>query len=115
MSHEEDEREAKRKRQVKKMTKILSKSWQLDHSEPFQEVTDDQLKMMGEGPFDLTGMGISLDNGTYHLGRKGWELFASHLGGIYNRFIAWCVLVNVKGFIWYTLYTPSYIFSLIIL
>lgn len=88
MSNEEDEREAKRKRQVKKMTKILSKSWQLDHSEPFQEVTDDQLKMMGEGPYDLTGMGISLDNGTYHLGRKGWELFASHLGGIYNRFIS---------------------------
>lgn len=87
MDGTEDEREAKRKRQVKKMTKILSKAWQLDHSEPFQELNDDQLKLLGEGPFDLAGMGEALDGGAYPLGRKGWELFAGHLGGIYNRYI----------------------------
>ena len=86
----EAELAAKRKKQKKKMTKILSKAWQLERAEPFQEVDDDQvIDVGGDGPMDLTSMGKNLDKDVYHLGRKGWEQFAADLGFIYNRFIAW--------------------------
>ena len=90
MSDADAELAAKRKRQKKKMTKILSKAWSIDRAEPFQEVDDDQVLVLGgEGPMDLTTMGQGLENSVYQLGRKGWEQFACDLGGIYNRFIAW--------------------------
>lgn len=89
MSEADAEREAKMKRQKKKMTKVLSKAWSIERAEPFQEVEDDQVEAVGgEGPLDLTTMGQSLDKKFYVLGRKGWEHFARDLGGIYNRFIA---------------------------
>ena len=103
MSEADAEREAKHKRQIKKMTKILSKAWRIDRAEPFQEVDDDQVLHVapiidaedGEKkrlrPMDLTSMGKGLSQETYVLGRKGWEKFACDLGGIYNRFIAWYV------------------------
>ena len=92
MSEADAEGEAKSRRQQKKMIKILSKAWQIDHADPFQEVEDDQVLAVGGGgggPMDLTTMGQSLDKKAYPLGRKGWEQFARELGGIYNRFIAW--------------------------
>jgi len=90
MAEEVDaERVAKHKRQLKKMTKILSKAWSIDKAEPFQEVEDAELRAIGGGgPIDLTTMGQSLDCNTYEIGRKGWEKFARDLGCIYNRFIA---------------------------
>lgn len=95
---EPDELAIKRKKQKKRMTKILSKAWQMERAEPFQEVDDDQvLAVGGEGPMDLTSMGQHLDKSVYQLGRKGWESFASDLGRIYNRFIAWyvtCLILN---------------------
>ena len=58
----EAELAAKRKKQKKKMTKILSKAWQLERAEPFQEVDDDQvIDVGGDGPMDLTSMGKNLD------------------------------------------------------
>jgi len=81
--------EAKRKRQKKKMTKILSKAWGLDHADPFQEMEDDEIKALttGNSPMDLTSIGHNLEKGVYQHGRKGWEQFACDLGGIYNRYI----------------------------
>jgi hypothetical protein len=93
MSEVDPEIEAKRKRQKKKMTKILSKAWGLDKADPFQEMAEEDEKMMvlegSGGPMDLTSIGQNLEKGVYQHGRKGWEQFACDLGGIYNRFIAW--------------------------
>lgn len=88
--HAEEELEARRKRQRKKMTKILSKAWSLDRADPFQEIQDEKVMAMGgSDPMDLMSMGQSLEKGTYQHGRRGWEQFACDLGGIYNRFITW--------------------------
>jgi hypothetical protein len=93
MSGVDAERDAKVKRQQKKMTKILSKAWTIEHADPFQECEDDQvLAVRGPsygGPMDLTSMGKNLDKKAYPLGRKGWEQFARDLGGVYCRFIVW--------------------------
>jgi len=93
MADVDPQRELKRKKQTKKMTKILSKAWSIDRADPFQEVQDPkqfQSALDGEcdSPIDLTSMGQSLDSGTYHDGKKGWEKFSADLGGVYNRFIA---------------------------
>jgi hypothetical protein len=90
MSELDPEIEAKRKRQKKKMTKILSKAWGLDRADPFQELEDkDVMAVGGSGPMDLTSIGQNLEKGVYQHGRRGWEQFACDLGGIYNRFISW--------------------------
>lgn len=88
MADVDQQRELKRKKQIKKMTKVLSKAWSIDRADPFQEVQDP--KQFGEcdSPIDLTSMGQTLDNGTYPAGKAGWEKFSEHLGGIYNRFIS---------------------------
>jgi len=87
MTDVNDIREAKRKRQEKKMTKIIAKAWSLEQSEIFQEIADPELKALTGGPLDLTTMGRSLDSGIYPLGRQGWETFARDMGFVYNRFI----------------------------
>ncbi len=93
MADTSQEHDAKRKKQLKRMTKILSKAWSIDRAEPFQEVEDDHLRALledgddSDGPIDLMNMGQKLDNGIYPHGKKGWDKFAAHLGGVYNRFI----------------------------
>ena len=81
------EREKKRKRQEKRMTKIVNKAWGLDRSEPFQDASAFSFVSYDGSPLDLRTMGLSLGKGTYQIGRKGWEKFASDIGGIYQRFI----------------------------
>jgi len=86
----DDEKEIKRKKQVKRMTKIISKAWSIPNSEPFQEWTKHP-SQPGE-PLDLTSVGRALDNGRYPHGRSGWETFANDIGGVYT----WHILSKDK-------------------
>ncbi|KAI2489836.1 DDT domain [Fragilaria crotonensis] len=79
-----DDKEVKRRKQVKKMTKILSRAWDLPNSDPFQECAK---KSTAEDVFDLASLGENLDTGIYKYGRSGWEKFARDIGGVYNRHI----------------------------
>ena len=67
-----DEREAKQKKQARKMTKIISKAWSLPGSDPFHD-----------GSYSLSTVGRNLDSGKYCLGKNGWEAFATDMGAIY--------------------------------
>lgn len=79
-----DDKEVKRRKQVKKMTKILSRAWDLPNSDPFQECTKNST---AEDVFDLASLGGNLDSGVYKCSRSGWEKFARDIGGVYNRHI----------------------------
>lgn len=73
---EHDEKEKKRKKQYKRMGKILAAAWEWDPS--FQDKDDDSEFMC------LIDVGQKLDQKSYRLGRHGWEDFARDLGGVYN-------------------------------
>ena len=91
--HVEDEKDVKRRKQLKKMTKILAKAWELPKSEPFQESS----RFSSQGNvFDLATLGEYLGEGCYKLGRSGWAKFAQDIGGVYNRHIEWYV-INITG------------------
>jgi hypothetical protein len=79
-----DEKEVKRRKQLKKMTKILAKAWELEKSEPFQESS--RTSTHGN-VFDLASLGEYLSEGAYKVGRSGWVMFAQDIGGVYNRHI----------------------------
>lgn len=80
-----DEKEKKRRKQAKKMGKILATVWNLKGSEGFQEERHATSKE--ERVLDLATIGQKLDAKKYRLGRHGWEDFARDLGGVYNRHI----------------------------
>eukprot|EP00546_Thalassionema_frauenfeldii_P016880 CAMPEP_0178899764 /NCGR_PEP_ID=MMETSP0786-20121207/3086_1 /TAXON_ID=186022 /ORGANISM="Thalassionema frauenfeldii, Strain CCMP 1798" /LENGTH=1483 /DNA_ID=CAMNT_0020570667 /DNA_START=44 /DNA_END=4492 /DNA_ORIENTATION=- len=80
-----DEKEVKRKKQTRKMTKILAQAWDLPKAEPYQEC--DKVSSSGN-IFDLSAIGRNLDDGVYKLGRSGWEEFARDIGGVYNRHVS---------------------------
>jgi len=93
-TNEEETRKAKRhKRQKKKMSKILTSIWGLDHSKHFQKVSDSDFDTSSpstsseSGPFDLTTIGQNLEHDSYAERKKGWIFFAKDLGGVYRRFI----------------------------
>ena len=67
----EQEKEKRRKKQFKRMGKILATAW--DWDEQFQ----DSLQALGE----------SIDSQAYKLGRHGWEAFAQDLGGVFHKHI----------------------------
>jgi hypothetical protein len=81
MPVDEDEKETKRKKQFKRMGKILGKVWDLDAA--FQE--SDNSESGG-------ATGQKIDQVVYRLGRHGWEDFACDLGGVYNR--------HIKGYVY---------------
>lgn len=90
------ERERRRKKQFKRMGKILGKCWDLD--EAFQEraasdTADEELVLC------LTDIGRRVDEQTYRLGKHGWEDFARDLGGVFNRHAKGSVLLSVFIFI----------------
>lgn len=92
---DDKEKEARRKRQAKKMTKIIAKAWSLPHAEHFQQCragASENGTANGSSPLDLTSIGQTLDAGGYHLGRHGWEKFAADLGGVYSRFLMYVYL-----------------------
>ena len=85
----EEIRKMKRKKQEKKMTKILSKSWGLERAEIFHDAST-AMAADGSGStfsIDLSVVGQKLENEDYPLGRKGWETFAAELGFVYNQFL----------------------------
>ena len=77
-----EEKEKKRKKQGRKMGKIISKLWDLDPAFQSSEKNDDEEKVTC-----LTHLGQKIDQKAYRLGRHGWEDFARDLGGVYNRHI----------------------------
>jgi hypothetical protein len=79
---EPDGKEVKRRKQLKKMTKILAQAWDLPSAEPFQECNTTSSE---DNVFDLASIGQNLDRAIYRLGRSGWEHFARDIGGVYNR------------------------------
>ena len=58
------------KKQERKMGRILTKAWNIENSEEFQEY--------------LRNVGEKLDKGAYK-GREGWHKFASDLGNVYSN------------------------------
>lgn len=77
-----DEKEAKRRKQVKRMTRILAKVWELPGARVFQKSGK---ASSADQVFDLSSLGRNLDDGVYKLGRTGWEKFARDIGGVYNQ------------------------------
>jgi hypothetical protein len=74
-SGEEAEKAKQRKKQIKKMGKLLATIWELDAD--FQH--------------DLTAVGKKIDQESYSHGKAGWHEFAKHVGGIYQNHITRCV------------------------
>ena len=81
-----DEKEKKRRKQAKKMGKILAVAWSFQggnsHFQEAHGVTSPKGDVL-----DLSTIGQKLDENQYKLGRHGWEDFARDLGGVYNRHI----------------------------
>jgi hypothetical protein len=68
---EDAEKAQQRKKQIKKMGKLLAKIWELD---------------AGFHP-DLMAVGTKIDQGSYSPGKAGWHEFCNHVGGIYQNHI----------------------------
>lgn len=81
MASKDADKEARRKQQLNKMTKIVSKAWKYPKAEPFQESS---LKSSPGAVFDLASVGQNIDSGVYKPTRQGWEAFAKDIGGVYN-------------------------------
>jgi hypothetical protein len=77
------EKEKKRQKALKRMSKMVTKAWQIDGSEPFQSAK----KSSPDHVICLTALGQKVDQQSYGGGRHGWEDFARDIGGIYKRHI----------------------------
>lgn len=75
-----EEKEKRRKKQFKRMGKILGKAWNL--TEVFQDCDSSEVAVG-----NLSDIGQKLDEQDYRVGRHGWEDFARDLGGVYNRHV----------------------------
>jgi len=81
MPVDDAEKEKRRKKQFKRMGKILGKCWDLDVV--FQDRTASDTDE--EQVLCLTDIGKRIDDQAYRLGKHGWEDFARDLGGVFNR------------------------------
>lgn len=77
------DKEKRKRKQFKRMGKILGRAWELDDTELFQQDT----KSSTENVLCLSTIGEKIDQKAYRLGRHGWEDFARDLGGVYQRHI----------------------------
>mmetsp|Transcript_27717 Transcript_27717/g.31999 ORF Transcript_27717/g.31999 Transcript_27717/m.31999 type:complete len:1553 (+) Transcript_27717:169-4827(+) len=85
----ENEKDVKKKKQKRKMTKILGKAWGNAGAEAFQDSgADDDTIAASSQPLDLKSIGQLLDSGGYCGSKSGWEKFASDIGGVYKRHFA---------------------------
>lgn len=84
-----DDKEKRRKKQYKRMGKILGKAWELDDATNyFQDRPPEFLSVKDESSvLCLTEIGQKIDSKAYRFGRHGWEDFAKDLGGVYNLHI----------------------------
>jgi hypothetical protein len=81
----DEEKEKKRKKQYKRMGKILGSVWELDNgTNYFQERPADVSEYSKDYVLCLGDIGKKIDSKAYRLGRHGWEDFAKDLGGVYN-------------------------------
>ena len=64
-----DDKEQKRRKQLKRMNKILANAWK-ESDDSFQD--------------GLATIGQKLDANEYRFGKHGWEDFSKDLGGVYN-------------------------------
>ena len=78
-----DDKEKRRRKQYKRMGKILGNAWQLDTDDHFHE----DAKSTTDNVLCLSKVGEKIDQKAYKLGRHGWEDFARDLGGVYQRHI----------------------------
>ena len=85
MADQAADKEARRKHQMNKMSKIVAKAWRYPKAEPFQESS---VKSSDVGAvFDLASVGQNIDSGAYKPTKHGWEAFAKDIGGVYNYHI----------------------------
>lgn len=82
-SNHDAEKEKKRKKALKRMSKMVTKAWTLPGAEPFHTVKYSSRERI----LCLTTLGQKVDEEGYGHGRYGWEEFARDVGGIYNRHI----------------------------
>lgn len=96
-------KEKKRRKQFKRMGKILAVAWDWDAA--FQDKDDDDdSSSNGNNITCLTDVGQKLDEQVYRLGRHGWEDFSRDLASVYHahihRYVCIVVLVCVCGLFW---------------
>ena len=80
---DDEDKEKRRKKQFKRMGKILGKCWDLDPA--FQDRTAADQGEDAQQVLCLTDIGRRIDEEAYRLGKHGWEDFAKDLGGVFNR------------------------------
>ena len=86
-------KEKKRRKQFKRMGKILAAAWDWDAA--FQDKDDDDNNDSSNNITCLTDVGQQLDEQAYRLGRHGWEDFSRDLAGVYHTHIHAYVIVVV--------------------
>jgi hypothetical protein len=79
-----NDKEARRQKQLNKMSKMVAKAWKYPKAEPFQQSS---LKSVPGAVFDLASVGQNIDDGVYKPSKQGWESFTKDLGGVYNYHI----------------------------
>lgn len=81
MDEDAVDKEKRRRKQFKRMAKILGNCWDLEPTfqDRLESDTDPSLVLC------LTDVGTRIDEQTYRLGKHGWEDFARDLGGVFNR------------------------------
>lgn len=77
------DKEKKRRKQLKRMGKLLSTAWEASDA-VFQDASDAGKKREG-CVYYLADIGRKLDSEAYRLGKHGWEDFCRDIGGVYNR------------------------------
>jgi hypothetical protein len=83
----DDDKEKKRRKQAKRMSKILGTAWQ-ESDAVFQDADASTQSNNSQGAvYCLTDIGEKLDQKLYTAGKHGWEDFCKDLGGVYNRHI----------------------------
>lgn len=78
------EKERRRRKQFKRMGKILATVWDWDAAFQDREDSDSDDSSI---VLCLTDVGQKLDKQAYRLGRHGWEDFSRDLSGVYQRHI----------------------------
>jgi hypothetical protein len=108
-----DEKEKKRRKMFKKMSKVLASCWQLPDATPFQDDDDDDYGVDSSNKkrvtaaaapnvwkgFTLAPIGRKIDEKVYRFGRHGWEDFAADLGKVYNVHIQRSVVASCCSYI----------------
>jgi hypothetical protein len=81
----EDKKKRQRRKQFKRMGKILGTVWDWDAD--FQDRGDSDVDETAAAVLCLTDVGQRVDDQVYRLGRLGWEDFSLDLSSVYHRHI----------------------------